>query len=114
EIAEALQCLQERGLQSDDRFAEDYVQSHLQRGYGPYKLLAELKQRGVDETLAQNVVYSDEIDWFELARRVVVKKYGIDAPQDFNDRAKRMRFLQQRGFTQEQTQHAIESDVVTG
>ena len=109
EIAAALQRLCDKGMQSDSRFAEAYVQSRLQRGHGPYKLMAELKQRGVEEALAHQLVYSDEIDWYEIARRVLVKKYGNHEAADYASRVKRMRFLQQKGFSSEQIHYAMES-----
>jgi len=109
EIEAALQRLNEKGLQSDERFAEAYITTRYQRGHGPYKISAELKQKGVDEGLADQLMRSDQYDWFEHALDVYEKKYGGKPITDYNDRSKRMRFLQQRGFSSEEIQYALEA-----
>jgi len=106
EIDAALQRLIEKGLQSDERFVESYVESRYQRGHGPYKIAAELKQRGVEELLIDHVLYSDKLDWYAQALQVYQKKYANKPAGDYKEQAKRSRFLQQRGFSSEQIQHA--------
>lgn len=107
EIEGALQRLLEKGLQSDERFTESYIASRYQRGQGPYKITAELKQRGVDESLIDSCINAERFDWFELAKEAYLKKYSDKPVADFNEKAKRSRFLQQRGFTGEQVQYAL-------
>jgi regulatory protein len=107
EIEAALQRLIENGLQSDERFVESYVESRYQRGHGPYKISAELKQRGVEESLIDQGLYSNQIDWYEQVVQVYQKKYANKPAGDYKEQAKRSRFLQQRGFSSEQIQHAM-------
>ena len=107
EIDQALQRLQEKDLQSDERFASSYVSSRYDRGHGPYKIIMELKQRGVDEHMATDIVYDEQYDWFDKALQVYEKKYGSSEISDYNDRLKRSRFLQQRGFSTEHIQYAM-------
>jgi regulatory protein len=38
------------------------------------------------------------VDWYELAAQVSTKRFGHQAPADAKEKAKRSRFLQQRGF----------------
>ncbi|MCW8965000.1 MAG: recombination regulator RecX [Gammaproteobacteria bacterium] len=108
EIEAALQRLIDKGLQSDERFTHAYIESRYQRGHGPYKIAAELKQRGVDEILTNQMVNSEDFDWFEHALNVYQKKYAGKPIADYKDQARRARFLQQRGFSSEQIQHAID------
>ncbi|VAW48835.1 Regulatory protein RecX, partial [hydrothermal vent metagenome] len=48
EIDEVLVKLRDEGLQSDVRFTEAYVYFRIQKGYGPIRIQADLKQRGID------------------------------------------------------------------
>src|SRR5690606_2652334 len=52
-IDQVLEQLAREGLQSDQRFAEAYLHSRIQKGYGPVRLLHELAERGVDAGLAE-------------------------------------------------------------
>ena len=107
EIDAALQRLLAKGLQSDERFTQAYLQSRQLSGLGPYKVIAELKRRGVDEALVDQVMRKQDFDWYQHAVQVYQKKYADTPVSDYKERAKRSRFLQQRGFSSEQIQHAI-------
>lgn len=104
EIEEALQRLIEKDLQSDLRFAEAYVQSRYRRGHGPVKIGMELGQKGVDGSLIEDVLNSEEFDWYELANEAYQKKFGGKPVSNYQEKAKRSRFLHQRGFSSEQIQ----------
>ena len=54
---------------------------------------------------------TQEVDWFELALSTYVKRYGTGCQvksMDIKEKAKRMRFMQYRGFTMEQVAYAME------
>jgi regulatory protein len=87
------------GLLSDSRFAEAFVHSRFQKGSGPQKIHAELRQRGIDDDLISASLESVSEQWLQRVREVREKKYGPQLPQDFRERNRQMRFLQQRGFT---------------
>jgi len=110
EIEDILEYLIHEGLQSDERYAESYVQMRRRRGYGPLKIKQELQQRGVPLDLVDAYVdFYDEV-WLETACQAYEKKYGgkvLDSP---NERAKRMRFLQSRGFTGDIIQKTFDSN----
>lgn len=87
-----------KNWQSDARFGESYLRDRVAKGVGPARIQYELQQRGVDSEAA---FQAEPQDWDVLLERVYQRKFG-DAPiRDFKDRAKRMRFLQQRGFGSE-------------
>jgi regulatory protein len=90
------------GLLSDSRFAEAFVHSRFQRGSGPQKIQAELRQRGIDDDLISACLESVCEQWLARVREVREKKFGPEQPRDFRERNRQMRFLQQRGFTSEQ------------
>lgn len=89
-------------LLSNSRFVEAFVHSRFQRGSGPQKIHAELRERGIDAALIQDGMRAYDTRWLELVREVREKKFGSDLPADFRERSRQMRFLQQRGFSPEQ------------
>jgi regulatory protein len=105
DLIEALiEQLGQEGLQSDTRYADSYLYSRTQKGYGPVRLRQELKERGVDDTTIENSLENLEIDWTERLTEVRKKKFGETIPKDYKEQAKESRFLQYRGFTSEQIQ----------
>jgi regulatory protein len=102
EIEDSLAKLQRAGLQSDQRYAESYVNSRINRGYGSVRIRMELKERGVASDIITDSLQQAEIDWFALAAEVRSKRFGEHNPEDFKDRAKQQRFLQYRGFTHDE------------
>ncbi len=97
EIVTALDRLRDDNLQSDQRFAESYAEQRAGRGYGPLKIIQELKQRGVDDVLAEQTVAQLPVDWHALAAAVKAKK-SPTPPRDPKEKAKLQRFMWQRGF----------------
>lgn len=108
EIEQAMEKLLEKGLQSDERFTGAYVQSRVQRGHGPVKISAELKQRGIDNSLISLVLDSGKYDWFALLGQCYEKKYADSKPADYREITRRLRFLQQRGFSAEHCRAIVE------
>ena len=109
EIEELLDCLESDGLQSDARYVESYVHSRSRRGFGPMKIKVELQDRGISPDLADSFVDFNSQDWLEIACREYQKKFGHLATKDTKERAKRMRFLQSRGFTSDIIQQTFET-----
>ena len=107
-IDEQLQRLAQENLQSDARFAESYVRQSSERGYGPARLTAELRERGVAEGDILDALADAETDWWALASRVVEKKFGQAPATDLRDKSRRLRFLQYRGFTSVHYRHLLD------
>jgi len=98
ELAAELDQLRQEGLQSDLRFAESFVRSRALRGFGPQRIALELRQRGIAAELAAQVLATDEIDWRQQLRELNERRFGTRPAADTRERARRWRFLQQRGF----------------
>lgn len=98
-IREAIEKLQDDGLQCDQRFAEHYLRARANRGFGQLKIVQELKQKGVGEGNINIAFEQCEIDWFELLLAQYEKKYGQAAPEDLQQKARCQRFLLSRGFS---------------
>jgi regulatory protein len=106
-LADVLQQLADEGLQSDRRFVEAFVQSRINQGKGPLRIHADLGQRGVAAGLVDEALEKADADWYALARRARVRKFGRPRPGEFRDKARQMRFLQYRGFEPDQIQAAV-------
>jgi regulatory protein len=104
----AVERLTTEGLQDDRRFVDNFIQSRVQQGKGPVRIRLELGQRGVSETLIDEVLDDRDDDWRSLARTIRQRKFGPDQPRDFPEKARQMRFLQYRGFTRDQIHAALE------
>ena len=94
-------------LLSNTRFVESFVYSRFQRGSGPQKIHAELRERGSEADLSNESIAGYDRQWLELVRQVREKKYGTNLPGDYKERTRQMRFLQQRGFTADQISQAF-------
>jgi len=97
EIEATLAELEACHLQSDSRFADNYVRSHAAR-LGASRLRQTLKTKGVsgeliEAHLAQGVL-PDEL---ERARALWARRFSA-APADPKEWARQARFLQGRGF----------------
>jgi regulatory protein len=100
-IDEILQALKKDRLQSDERFTESYVNHRFNAGVGPLKIRFELRQKGVSDRLADEFLEPLSDQWDELMTRQRIRKYGASIPNDYAERMKQARFLQNRGFSPE-------------
>ena len=96
-----LQKLECENLLSDQRFAESYANYRSKKGFGPLRIKQELKEKGINDGLLREFLGNDKF-WQSLAKEVREKRFGSAAPQDYKDKVKQMRFLQYRGFSNEQ------------
>jgi regulatory protein len=109
-IGETIADLVADGLLSNDRFVESFVHSRFQRGQGPLKIRAELRDRGIGDAAIENCLEQYAGQWRELAGQVRERKFGTSLPGDFRERSRQMRFLQQRGFDAEQIRGLFRDD----
>jgi regulatory protein len=101
EVQAVLQKLKGEGLQSDERFTEAYVHHRVNAGIGPLKIRYELRQKGIDESLAETFLEPLAEKWGDMMRAQRERKYGSAIPHDYGARMKQARFLQNRGFSPE-------------
>ena len=71
------------------------------------KIKAELRGKGVADDVIALAFAECAVDWFARAQEVALKRFGAEKPASAAERAKRSRFLQQRGFSFDQISHAI-------
>jgi len=95
-IESVLDDLANRKQLSDERYAE--VRSHwLSRKYGAAKIRQDLKAHGVAEAVVERVSAEGDL---EKAKAILARKYRAVATTR-DEKAKRARFLQSRGFSYE-------------
>ena len=102
-VAGILEALVQKAQLSDWRYAEERVRV-LSRKYGAARIRQDLKAKGVDRQLIARVSTDGEL---ERARIILGRKYREPATTR-EQRAKRMRFLQSRGFSHEIIRGALE------
>ncbi|MBT7953324.1 MAG: regulatory protein RecX [Gammaproteobacteria bacterium] len=102
DIDVAIEQLKKEGLQSESRYTEAFVHDRVSRGYGPCRIIQELKQKGVGDEISEEYIDERDPHWIERLAEVHKRKYGDDIPQDYKEQAKQSRFLQYRGFSSDQ------------
>ena len=75
------------------------------QGKGPILIAVELKDRGIKDFDLS--IY----DWFELVKEVRRKKFGMNIPVDYKEKAKQKRFLRSRGFNSDQINKAFLEEI---
>lgn len=108
QIAQALEALEEEGLQSDRRYAEAYLRGRAARGYGPVRIRREMADRGLSDRDIQTAFNLNEINWLDNLQQVVERKYGAAPAVDFQEKSRRARFLQYRGFTPDHIREVLD------
>jgi regulatory protein len=99
--ASVLTALGEEGYLSDERYAETYIRARTERGYGPVRICAELRERGISDDLIGRGLDEWDEQWIENAERARRKRFGKSIPSDWKERTRQARFLQYRGFSSE-------------
>ena len=92
-----LEELARRKLVSDERYAESRAHA-LSRKFGAARIAHELRAKGLDKGLAEQVSGTARATEVERAREVWRRKFRV-APRTREERARYMRFLQSRGFS---------------
>jgi regulatory protein len=103
-----LDALEADGLLSDRRFAESFARARAGRGQGPVRIRHDLRGRGVAAALVDEALAALDVDWYRLAADLLARRFGEAPPEDYAEKARRMRFLQQRGFSHDQIREAVD------
>lgn len=105
DVEALLDTLETAKLLSQTRFSESLVHRRAAR-FGNNRILSELQTHGIDADALNEIKASLSQDEASRAREVWRRKFG-HPPADAVERAKQMRFLQQRGFSHSAIQSAI-------
>jgi regulatory protein len=105
DIEALLNWLEASKFLSQERFTESLINRRSSR-FGNSRILSELHRHGIDEDAIHDLKAALDEGEIERAREVWRKKF-THAPADAAERAKQMRFLQQRGFSHRAIKAAI-------
>jgi regulatory protein len=98
-----LRELESRKQLSNERFAEARTRQ-LARKYGAARIRHDLKSKGIAEEVSGRAVA--ELNEVEKAKQILARKYR-EAATTREERAKRARFLQSRGFSYDTIYQAV-------
>ncbi len=98
-IDEVVTTLRSSESVSDARFAESFARVRSERGQGPLRIRAELRERGVTDVLVDEVLTTTSEYWLSAgATEPSCKRFGEAPPATRDEWNRQARFLAQRGF----------------
>lgn len=100
--------LMREGLLSDERYAQNYIAYHAERGQGPVRIATALRRLGLPTSLVDAALEGGP-DWAALARHVRTQRFG-PPPSSWAQKARQARFLQYRGFSSDHIRAATGAD----
>jgi regulatory protein len=108
--ATVAQLIEERAL-DDERFADNYVAYHTERGQGPIRIAADLRLRGLPPGLIEAALAAGP-DWRVRARTARARRFGPEVPESWPEKSRQARFLQYRGFSSDHIRAALGPDFI--
>ncbi|AYV21748.1 MULTISPECIES: recombination regulator RecX [Vibrio] len=107
EVEAALDFCRDCRYLDDLRFAKSQIRQHVYKGHGERRIRQELNQKRVSDSVVDEAMLEEQVDWFELAKTTAEKKFRLGKSKDPKEYAKQVRFLQYRGYTFEQINYAL-------
>lgn len=99
EITIVIDYLVENDYLSESRFADSVYRTRLNKGYGKRFIENELAQKGVSSTDIYSAAQALDINWYHQVEVVYRKRFSDTPITEQKEKAKRIRFLQYRGFS---------------
>lgn len=112
EIELVLAKLIEQGYQSDERYAEAYIRTRRNQGFGRLRICHELRNNGVAEDLFGPLLrepkQTPDTPLTDVhVYRVWQKKFSAP-PENLRDKQRQVRYLVYRGFAPDEIQRLFE------
>ena len=108
DIQEFIAQLEKENLVSDQRFAESFLRSRVQRYQGPLKIKAELRGKGVADSIISDALETMSGEWAALAAQWLAKYHRGNF--SLKDKQKYYRRLVNRGFAHDQAMDALNQE----
>ena len=94
---------------NDARYAESYVAYYAERGQGPVRIAADLRERNLPAETIEAALAAGP-DWRARAREARIRRFGLAEPKTWPQKARQGRFLQYRGFSSDHIRAALGPD----
>lgn len=107
-ITLVLEKAQQRGWQSDQRFAQVWVRTCIAKGDGVRKIKAQAQQKGLSAEIIEQTLAVEQPNWNDACFERLVRKFGEQPPVEQKQRDKMVRHLLQRGFSFDEIKRALE------
>lgn len=104
-LDQLLNALEAKKQLSDERYAEERARQ-LSRKYGAARIRHDLRAKGVADETAESMAAAAREGDLERARAILARKYRSCATTR-EERARRARFLQSRGFSYDIIRRAL-------
>jgi regulatory protein len=91
-----LEKLQSMGFQSDEDFAQSFVEMHCD--WGKRRLQLELSRKGIEKELIAASLPSEESEIARCENALRIKLRGEEIPTEWKEKQKLLAFLARRGF----------------
>ncbi|WP_294612810.1 regulatory protein RecX [uncultured Gilliamella sp.] len=101
ELNDVIQYCISKNWVNDAEYIEKYIIMRANKGYGKYKIAAELNQRGLPVDLSRELLQVTNIDWSNIAYQQLLKKFKQYDHKNVQQRQKSIQFLMTRGYTQD-------------
>jgi regulatory protein len=111
-VQQVLEQFIEHRYLDDGRYAAQYVSYHAARGQGPRRIGRDLAAEGLGEEQIDAALASVG-DWAALARELRIRRFGLSAPPNWQEKARQARFLLYRGFSNDHIRSALGPDFPT-
>ncbi len=109
DIDALLDWLEAAKFLSQQRFSESLVHRRAAR-FGNSRIFAELHSHGIEPDTLGDIKQALAADEIQRAQQVWQRKFG-QVPQTAEERARQMRFLQQRGFSHRAIRVAVNASI---
>lgn len=105
---QTLEFLIKYGYINDLEFSKKFVKQRVvSKGYGKYKVVRELKEKGVSEDIIEIVTEDIEPLEIEAALKLSIKKARNLNLEEYKDKQKLYAYLQRRGYSYEIIKNVI-------
>lgn len=101
-IEKVLRYLESQRYLDDRRFAEVWAHDRLKKGYGKWRVILELREKGVNQEIIDGVVKEvyATVDEIRMALDLVNKRgYDLESGEDKGVARRASQFLRRRGFS---------------
>ena len=102
DISNVVDYLIQNNYLSDQRYSEALFRLRFNKGYGKYYIDNELRQKGISSAQINALHTEQVVDWTAQAALVYQKKYANKNIDGQKEKAKRVRYLQSRGFSHDE------------